>query len=373
MMQGAKRSLLLTILMVAIAAVVRGQVMIIPEVQASGIIMKQQVMSLMINNLSGDIKKASLYITITDRNTSQVLLEVNSGLLMINPGVKRITFQELSPLNFAVAIIGFSDVRQLNQPLPVGEYVICYHLYETGTTVKAALASECVKVFAEPLSPPQLILPENGSMIREIRPTLSWTPPAPVYMFNSLTYDIVVSPLYENQSPEEALQRNIPAMTTASINNSISYPASYTNLEKGKTYAWQVIAKDAGRFGGKSEVWTFSVMPDSVEKILSGAPYVQLRRHNGEATVLHQGVLKMEYFNGLADSMVTVELYRVEERNKKFRQAMSFQLRVGKGQNFLDYALDRRRRLDESATYEVRLVNSKKEEWLMRFTPRYYF
>lgn len=349
----------------------QSQVIIIPETPASGIIMKQQVWTLVINNLSGSVKKAALYVTITDRTNSQILVEANSGLLNINTGVKRITYQDLLPVNYAVAAAGFSDERQLNQPLPVGEYLICYRLFEIEATVNETLASECIKVYAEPLSPPQLIQPENASVINEIRPVLSWTPPAPVYMFNTLSYDIIVSPLYEKQSPQEALQRNIPVMTTGTVSNSLLYPSSFTNLEQGKTYVWQVVAKDAGRFGGKSEVWTFTIMPDSVASLISSAPYIKLSRQNIGMTIVHQGILKMEYINSSRDSAVHVSISKLNEKGKNKPFIVS--LRLGAGQNFLEYNLNGKLRLDESAVYEVKLLNGRKEEWGMKFNPKQYF
>ena len=81
----------------------------------------------------------------------------------------------------------------------------------------------------------------------------------------------------------------------------------------------------------------------------------------------------MEYFNALPDSTVRVEVYRIEDKNAKYRKSLSFELRVNKGQNFLEYDLNRKTHLDEGSVYEVRLVNSQKEEWQMRFNPKYYF
>jgi hypothetical protein len=368
------RSFVIMLVLLATSRFAVAQVIIIPEVQTDGIIMKQQLWSLMINNLSGGTQRATLYITITDRNTSQVLVEANSGILVINPGVKRITYQDLSPVNFAVSVIGFSDVRQLNQPMPVGDYLVCYRLIAVESNRnETALASECIKISAAPLSPPQLIQPENAATIRDHRPLLSWSPPSPVTMFTSLSYDIVVSPLYEKQSPEEALQRNIPVMTTTSSNNSVLYPSSFTDLEAGKTYAWQVSANDASRFSGKSEVWTFTIMPDSVITIISSAPFVRLKKQNNDATILQQGILKMEYFNVLPDSVVHVEIFRTADKNNKYRQSLSFNLRVKAGQNFLEYNLNGKTHLDENTVYDVVLTNSRKEEWQMRFNPKNYF
>ncbi len=354
-----------------VSASVRSQVILIPEVQTGGIVLKQQIWSVVVNNLSGETKRAYLSISVTDRNTSQPLLQANSGVILFNAGVKRVTYNELSPLSYSVASASLGLERQLNQPLPAGEYLVCYKLIETNKNF--VIATECVKITAEPLSPPQLILPENEAVILEPRPVLTWTPPAPVYMFNSLSYDIIVSPVYDKQSPQEALQRNIPVMTTMSVNNSILYPPSFTDLLPGKTYAWQVVAKDAANFGGKSEVWTFTVMPDSVKKIISDASYIKLSMQDNEVTVLHQNVLKMEYVNSLADTMVKVDLYRVSDGNNKGKQKTSFQLPVKAGQNFLEYRIRNGMRLDETAVYEAKLTNGRNEYWYMRFIPKYYF
>lgn len=349
-----------------------GQVLLIPEIQSGGIILKQQLWSVMINNLSGQSKKVMLTVSVIDQATSQPVLEVSSGTLLLNTGLKRVMYNDLAPLTWSVSTAGFGMDRQLNQPLPVGEYLVCYRLTEDGNK-NEILGNECVKVIAEPLSPPQLILPENESVILEQRPVLTWTPPAPVNMFSSLSYDIIVSPLYEKQSPQEALQRNLPVMTTTSANNSLLYPSSYTNLQPGKTYVWQVAATDVGRFGGKSEVFTFIVMPDSVAKIISMAPYIKLDMNNPQVTVMHQGVLKMEYFNAYNDTTVKVEAYLLSDEKIKGKKQISFDLKIKPGQNFLEYKINNKIRLDESAVYGVRLSNSRGEQWFMKVNPKYYF
>lgn len=355
-----------------VSPALHSQVVLVPELQASGIILKQQVWSLSINNLSIQPVNAMLSITITDRNTNQPLLQATSGMIVLNPGMKRVMYNDLAPLNYGVAATGFGMERQLNQPLPVGEYLVCYRL--TDVVKNLELVTECVKVISEPLAPPQLIQPDNEAVVSDPRPALTWTPPAPVYMFNSLSYDIIVSPIYDKQSPQEALQRNLPVMTTSSTSNSILYPPSYTNLIAGRTYAWQVIAKDAANYGGKSEVWTFTVMPDSVVKIISDAPYVKMSSQRSDATVLHQNILKMEYINSLMDSTVKGELYMVSGGNSRQKKiSQSFELKLRPGQNFLQHTISNRMRLSEGALYEVRLTNSRNENWYMRFTPKYYF
>jgi hypothetical protein len=348
------------------------QLVLIPEIQTGGVILKQQVWSLVLNNLSPRSRKVVLYINITDRLNARPMLEASSNVIVLNTGVKKIMYNDLAPVNYSIASVGFGMDRQLNQPIPVGEYIVCYKLIDIDDK-NIVLANECVKIAAEPLSPPQLVLPENQSVLTEPRPVLTWTPPAPIYMFSDLSYDIIVSPIYDKQSPAEAIQRNLPVMTTRATTNSILYPPSYTNLIPGKTYAWQVVAKEGERFGGKSEAWTFTVMPDSVVRIVSAAPFIKLEKDRASTTVLQQGVLKMEYFNSTGDSMVKVEVYRVSEPNGKRRQALSFQLKVGPGQNFLEHRIQNRMRLDENSIYEVKLYNNRNEHWYMKFKPRYYF
>lgn len=352
--------------------VMTAQVLIVPEIQSGGIVLRQQVWSLMVNNMSAQPVRALLSVTVADRNTSQPLMDATSGLLLINSGIKRLMYSDLSPVTYSLATPGFGMDSRLNQPLPVGEYIVCYRLIDIDNK-NSPLASECVRVIAEPLSPPQLIQPENEAVITEPRPVLTWTPPAPVYMFSSLGYDVVVSPLYSNQSPQEAMQRNTPVMTTFATSNSMLYPSSFSDLQAGKTYVWQVAAKDGNRYGGKSEIFQFTVMPDSVSKIISTAPYIKLDRDKPQVTVMHQGVLKLEYFNMLSDSIVKIEAYILTDKETKGRQQITFNLKVNPGQNFLEYKVNNRIRLDESAIYEARLVNSRGEAWLMRFNPKYYF
>lgn len=364
-----RRYSLMVMLLLIVATSLRSQVLIIPEVQNTGAVFRQQLWSVVVNNASGQPQKAILVISVVDRNTSQVVLEANSMMLVFNAGVKRVTYNDLLPVTYTVASPGFGMDSRVNQPIPVGEYVACYKLLDA--TKNTTLASECVKIIAEPLSPPQLIQPENGSIVMEPRPVLTWTPPAPVYMFNSLSYDIIVSPLYDNQSAVEALQRNIPVMTTMSANNSILYPSTFTDLQPGKTYVWQVVAKDAGNYGGKSEVWTFTVMPDSVKQIINNASYVRIALNNqSEIASLHQGVLKVDYENRAGDESVEAV---IEDMTDAKAKPVTFRLSLHKGQNLIVKDINKLGRFNEDHVYKLTIRNSKGQNAFLRFSAKYYF
>lgn len=353
----------------SISQLLEAQLLLVPEVPQSGIIMRQQLFSAMINNLTGQPVKAILVISVVDRNLSQPLLEASSGMLLIPAGAKRVMYNDLAPLSFQLATPGYGMEAKLNQPLPVGEYLVCYRLVEVGGK-NEVLANECVKVLSEPLSPPQLIQPEDGSAVMDARPVLVWTPPAPVTMFSSLMYNIVVSPLYAQQSPQEAMQRNQPVLVTQASSNSILYPSGYTNLKPGQKYVWQVGATDAGRFGAKSEVFSFTIVPDSVKAIIAAAAYVKIQGQSSEVSYLQQGILKVDYINYSGDSTVRV---LIEDLSEPSASRISFDLRVTAGQNMIQKDINRLGRFNPEHTYRLSIIDSRKESAYFRFSAKYYF
>ncbi len=348
---------------------IQAQIVLVPEIPQSGIIMRQQLYSVLINNLTGQQIKAMLMISVADRNISQPLMEANSGILVLPPGAKRIMYNDLAPVSYLLAAPGYGMEARLNQPLPVGEYLVCYRLVDAGGK-NQVLANECVKVVSEPLSPPQLIQPENESAVMDAKPVLTWTPPAPVTMFNTLLYNVVVSPVYEKQSPQEAIQRNQPVLVTQATVNSMLYPAGYTNLLPGKTYAWQVGATDAGRFGAKSEVFTFTIVPDSVKAIIASAAFVKIQGQPSEVTYLQQGILKLDYSNYAGDSTVKV---LIEDMSEPSTRKISFDLRVTAGQNMIQKDINKLGRFNPDHLYKLTIINSRKEPAYFRFSAKYYF
>lgn len=367
--KGLRFWLLLLFIGISSIQISQAQLLLVPEIPQSGIIMRQHVFSAMINNMTGQPVKAMLIVSVADRNLSQPLLEASSGILLLPVGAKRVMYNDLAPVSYQLAAPGYGMEARLNQPLPVGEYLVCYRLEEAGGKSQV-LANECVKVVSEPLSPPQLILPDNKSMLMEAKPVLTWTPPAPVTMFTTLLYNVVVSPLYPDQSPEEAIQRNQPVLVTQSAVNSILYPATYSNLVPGKTYVWQVGATDAGRFGAKSEVFSFTVVPDSVRAIIASAAFVKIQGQPSEVTYLQQGILKLDYSNYAGDSTVKV---LIEDMTEPSVRKISFDLRVTAGQNMIQKDINKLGRFNPDHLYKLTIINSRKEPAYFRFSAKYYF
>lgn len=367
-LKGIRGLILLTTFLLQMS--VKAQVVIVPEVQADGVVMKQQLWTCLIQNASASTLQAVLVVTISDRLNSQVLSETSSALLQIPQGLKRFSFQEQSPMIFGVSSLGFAADRPMNQPLPVGEYQVCYRLVDQGAK-KQILATECIRVVSEPLSPPQLIQPENGTTVVDARPAFSWTPPAPIQQFNTLEYEMRLVVVFNGQSPAEALQRNIPVVSTFHASNAMAFPSSYSNLEQGKTYAWQVQALDAGRSGGFSEVWTFSIMPDSVVQRIESAPYVMIGEKQTSPAIIHQRFVKLAYNHRGPEQLVTLRVRPVSGSRK--RVGFETKQRIIPGQNFFQLNLNGKMKLDEGEVYELELVDQSKQVKRLQFQTFNYF
>lgn len=364
-----KRSIVTFLLSFVLRMAVTGQIILVPEVQSGGMVLRQQLYTLLVNNFSGSPKAGIFLIQVLDRSSSQILLEATSNLVQLNNGARRISYSELSPLQVSQSSPEFSMDKSLNLPLPVGDYLICYKLFNSENKGES-LATECVKIAAQSLAPPQLITPANESSVSGSRPLLVWTPPAPVTMFSSLSYDVVLVEKFSDQSSEEAIQRNTPLLATSAFSTNLQYPASFINLEPGKHYAWQVVARDGNRYGGKSEAWSFTILPDSVKMIIETAAYVKIQEMRSEISVLHQGVLKIDYMNMFSDSVVKAEIKDISELGSK---PIVFDINVSAGQNMIQQNIERLGKFQEGHVYRLTIYNSSKEELSFRFTPKYYF
>lgn len=349
----------------------KAQVMVIPEVQTNGVIMKHQLWSCMLQNSGNATLQVILMVTITDRQNNQVLSETSSPVIILPQGLKRVSFMDQSPLTFNTTSLGFAADRPMNNPLPVGDYQVCYRLIENNSK-QQILAYECIRVESEALSPPQLILPEQGASLIDPRPALSWTPPAPVHLFTALEYGVRIVPLYHNQSPQEAMQRNIPVVTLQTRGNSMAFPASYSNLETGKTYAWQVGAFDAGRPGGESEVWTFTIMPDSVIQRIESAPFVRLEEEKKSTAIVHQRYLKLAYSHKGGDQTVDIVVRSVSQTGSK-HGTYKQKLAVKTGENFFQVNLNGKMKLEVGQVYEVELINQSGKSMRLQFQTYNYF
>ena len=171
------------------------------------------------------------------------------------------------------------------------------------------------------------------------------------------------------QSATDAVQKNLPVQSTLALQQpALRYPLQGRALEKGKTYAWQIVARDQNQFSAKSEVWTFTVKNDSTNNATDGTSYIKVTSKPLSPVFAINGILKAEYYHELADSVINIKIFNVKHSETVL---FSSAIPVKHGQNFLQYDLTRKLKLDEGECYEARFINAADKVSILRIYPKY--
>lgn len=269
---------IITLFAFCIPIVMQAQITISVQLPPAGMIQKDQLWNLVLVNNGNTAIEANILLNLQDALTGQSVLSAASRGILLSKGVKMLNIQDVQPVqyNYGTAIMS-------NNYLPPGSYIACYSVSRNISDRTEVLADECVRVNINPLSPPLLNSPADKSVLNNIYPQLTWIPPAPLDMFDNISYDVAVAEVSEGQSAIEAIMYNTPAYIKNHINTTYdNYPSSYSKLEAGKTYAWQVTARNGQSFAAATEVWTFSIAKDSVKTGIAYSSYILLKSMNGE-------------------------------------------------------------------------------------------
>lgn len=298
---------LLIALLVMVAADVKSQVTFQPVLPAVGVIQKAQLWNISVVNGSPDNFTCRFDLVIKDRVTNADVLTASTNNFSLGTGAMQLNTNSFSPIQYNYAASGFnSNIQGL---IPVGNYLACYSLQGVGSK-SFNLAEECIPFDVEPLSPAMLISPAD-SLILEVAPAqFSWIPPAPNGMFNSLNYDVIITPVNDGQKPGEAIQVNIPIYNQNNLfANSLSYSNAYSSFEKDKWYAWQVIAKDNYNYVGKTETWVFKITAGSVP-VPGNANYIVLSAEENGKGISNStnGMLNIQYHSYDMDHVAEINL-----------------------------------------------------------------
>jgi hypothetical protein len=336
------------------------------QVPTSGLFTKNQLWNLLIVNSSTRTATVKLQLTLQEPQSRQTLLTAVTGFITIAPGTKIIQYQQAQPVQYNYQVGGDID-RNPAGFLPVGTYQVCYVASEYINETYTELAEECITIEVEPMSPPLLTSPEEHSTGDYHRPSFSWLPPSPIGMFSNLNYDFLLTAVLPGQSVTEAVQSNIPVYSTGSLRqNFLQYPSGLAALDSGKTYAWQIVAKDQSRYAAKSEVWSFTCRKDTAATNVYNAPYIKITNEPSAPSFAYQGIIKAEYYHQTEDSVVTVTIASIDKPGVILK---SFDIKVRQGQNFWVYDLGRKIKLQEKQCYEARISISGQQDYMMRFYP----
>ena len=358
------------ILLLFITASAGAQISMTLQVPPEGLIQKPQLWNFVVANGLSSQTQVKVTMTMKDAVTNDPIMTGTSGSMYVSTGATVLTAMELAPIQYDYLSPRVTDIDP-NGFLPIGNFTVCYKLYASGHIGFDEVSEECINVYVEPLSPPLLSLPFDGSEEEINMPQFSWIPPAPLNMFNYLSYDFLLVEVGQGQTAQEAIQQNMPVYTISNHPDIfINYPSSGTPLDTGKMYAWQVIANNNNDHVGQSEVWTFKVRPDSLTPmILDTLPYVRLKSTLDASVSSCSGTLKLIYNNRSADTLLSYLIQSLDEADLNAVMETG-SLKVRNGDNFIDLPFFEDNRLIDKHIYLFSIVDSNNRRWSMKFIYR---
>ncbi len=355
-----KRSLFLLMMLCCLR--VCAQVSMTVQLPPAGVILKAQLWNIALVSASNATVNIRITMRLTDVRTNQPVLTGMTRTVVMNKGARQFQAADFMPVQYEY----FSPVadRNVNGFLAAGNYLACYSLVVEGDKSGFQPGEECIPFTVEPVSPPLLNNPADKSELSESLPQFTWLPPAPANMFSDLNYEMILTEVHGNQSPEEAIQQNIPVLRVSRLKNIfVNYPSGAVQLDTANTYAWSVIARNGNLFAAQTEVWTFRIRSNAQSNPTNTNAYVQLRKEI-DGAVMHGGrQLHLSYTNETADSTVTYELISLNNN----RVVYAGMLAIKRGNNQLDIPLEKRRGLQAGGMYLFSLLNSRQEHWQMKF------
>jgi hypothetical protein len=343
-----KKILALIILLQLTAPLCRAQITLQPLIPQTGLFEKNQLWNILAANASTSSTYCYLVLSLQDRESGLEVLSATTSEFILNKGAKQLNTATLTPIQYNYV----SD--QANDFLPVGSYTACYKLM---TGHGGLLAEACVPFDVAPLSPPMLISPADSSVLPITPAQFTWQPPAPLTMFQQLHYQIVIAEIYPGQRPEEAIELNAPFYIDMNVPSSfMNYTGAYPSFEKGKWYAWQVVAQDGENYADKTPVWDFSISAQNVPEVRpANGDYILLKsRKESSAGVntITGGILGIKYYSFEKDHQTSLQFVGpdgkiVEEVSEK----------ITYGDNFIGYKLDHT--FKKGTVYSVGITDSK--------------
>jgi hypothetical protein len=336
------------------------QVTVNVQLPQAGMMQKDQLWNLVLMNNSSDVFETTVSITLQDAASGQQVLSGGTRSFMLGKGIKVLGYRDVEPVQYNYIAAEFTT-----NYIPLGSYVACYRLMRNGLKGPEPLADECVRLNISPLSPPLLNTPADRSVLQTIYPQFTWLPPSPAEMFNNLNYDLVVAEVSEGQSPAEAVMKNEPVYANGNIKNPVDiYPSSYSSLKAGKTYAWQVTARNGLNYAAKTEVWTFTVSAgDSTKVTSSSSSFIAMRNsdENRGVNFITERNLFIKYYSFYKDYEATIKILSPDGKLMQgIKQKMVY------GDNFMAFVLNRS--FEENKVYTLEIMDLEQHKHTIQFS-----
>lgn len=198
-------------------------------------------------------------------------LPVHKGLNVYNRAV-------LKQAQYTFASNELATIFRQTGKLPEGEFEYCYEItiIESKPAIAQDFYENCFQLSLQPVTPLLLVDPAYDEKICNQRPNFTWQPPLPLDF--KAQFQVIVAEVKDKQAPIEALSFNQPVINAGGMRESrLNYPAQAKELEKGKTYAWQVYYSVNRRLILKSEIWTFTIDCEEDNEVTPDDSYRELK------------------------------------------------------------------------------------------------
>ena len=211
-------------------------------------------------------------------------LEMTSEPNDYEPGIHVYrTFDDEPPIRFPLS---FGEWITLIDPnidqtgvLPEGDYVLTIEpiIEEHDALIPTLPGMAFFNVrYAEP---PLLLSPFDQSNLTTQFPIFSWTPVTGAPAGSLIEYELLIVEVFRDQAPYQALESN-PELVREVLTGQTSFVYSFEQLplESGKTYAWQVRARDVAERlpildRGETEFHTFTVGAQGLGSMVTSWSY----------------------------------------------------------------------------------------------------
>ena len=204
------------------------------------------------------------------------VVDVESDPATLEPGVH--TYRTLTddpPFRFGVTDEEFLAALREHLPttverggiLPEGAYVLTMRLVPDDPSALIVSVPSVTFFNVALADPPVLFTPPDRSLVNQEYPMFAWTS---VFDPNlaGVEYDVRIVAMFDRQTPLQAIESNRPHAEVTVSQNTMPYSPSMLPFEAGRSYAWQVQARDPSAIvpfsdDGLSVIHTFEYDPDA--------------------------------------------------------------------------------------------------------------
>ncbi len=347
----------------------KAQVLLNLQLPQVGLHIKPQLWGCTLTNAGTQSVQVRIDLTMTDVAGSQQVMAASTSMITLPPGSRQLQANDLLPIQYNILNNGYGMTADPDGFLPVGNFVLCYNILQQANEGFDKVAEECETVEIEPIGPPVLLNPDNGSELYENHPVFSWLPPTLSNTGTNLLYSLTLVEISNGQAAADAIQQNMPLCPASNISGlSFAYPATAAPLDTAKTYAWQVTAYNNGLYTGRSEIFTFRLNSSEQPGVLTGSPvYTRLRQGDVLPFTVINGTLRIAYTHTAADTLVQLTIYDISKKENRPVVFTKTDQPVQRGDNYITLNLLDKAALRNGHLYVVELRNSVAETWALNF------